>query len=218
MNLGEAKAYVRRRLDDVTAPYLWLDPEIIGYINESQKEAAERAFLIYDETSTLTELDVTAGEPKVALDARIISVDRVSLDDCGSLCRTNTAELDKLSSRWERAEGRPHSFYEQEKYLRLVPTPAAAGTLHVALWRVPLEPFCASADNGEDFEIAPRYHERMLDWAIRCAYLKRDAETYDENKAAQHDALFTTEFGARRTANVQRKQRLHRPPIVRPQW
>ncbi len=52
----------------------------------------------------------------------------------------------------------------------------------------------------------------------RCAYLKQDAETFDKMKAGEYGALFTASFGERPDANVQRKQRDRRPPVVACSW
>lgn len=219
MNLGEAKKDIRRRLDDVAAPFLWSDAEIVSYINEAQKEAAERALLIYDETSSLTEIAVQAGVATYDLDPRVLRVDRVfSVDRGRALNRTTVPVLDQESPRWEVRQGRPHSFIEEARYLRLFPIPAAAGEIRLSLWRVPLEPFGCDAQNDEEFEIDARHHVRMLDWALSLAYLKRDVDTYDEQKSAVYAAKFTESFGVRPDANMQRKQRIKRVPICRPSW
>jgi hypothetical protein len=50
-----------------------------------------------------------------------------------------------------------------------------------------------------------------------CALLKTDAETLNVQKALKHEKVFERSFGARLDANVQRKHRDRRPPIVRMQ-
>ena len=48
--------------------------------------------------------------------------------------------------------------------------------------------------------------------------LKQDAEVFDTSKAATSLALFVQSFGERPDANVQRKQRDRRPPVVQCNW
>jgi hypothetical protein len=56
-----------------------------------------------------------------------------------------------------------------------------------------------------ELEIAARYHLDLLDWVERLAYLKRDAETYDQARADRAEARFIRTFGERpNTANLQR--------------
>lgn len=216
MKLADLIKTARGRLDDQAAPFLWSDPELTGYINEAENEAAERARLLHDETSAMTRVDVVAGTAQYKLDGKVVGLDRVVLDSTGlPLARTTREEMDDCMPGWESHEGTPRFFIEREGYLRLVPKPMAADTLSLALWRLPLEPLEGTDDEPE---IAERHHARMLDWAYHLAYLKRDADTFDEQKAASFAARFTDSFGIRPDANVQRKQRLHRAPTVKPQW
>lgn len=216
MNLKALIDAMRLRLDDKAQPYLWSKEELTEYINEAHAEAAERARLIYDETGPLTRVTVTAGKAEYALSPDILGIDRVLLVSRGDvLDRTTREELDCSLSRWPTIEGLPRMFFEREKYLRLVPTPAAADTLNLSLWRLPKAELCNDADCPE---IPERFHRRMLDWAYHLAYLKRDSETFSPEKANYFEARFIDGFGIRPDSNVQRKQRLHRAPTVRSSW
>ena len=57
-----------------------------------------------------------------------------------------------------------------------------------------------------------------MNWALRCAYLRPDADGYDRDQAQLHETLFERDFGARPDANVQRKQRDKRPRLVKSHW
>lgn len=216
MNLKQCKDRLRRRLDDLATPLLWSNAELVEYINEAHREAAERARLIYDEDGALTQVSVTAGTARYELDPAILGLNRVVLESNGLPLRRRTTEwMDENCPGWERNEGAPRVFVEREKYLVLSPTPLVDDAIRLSLWRVPLEPL---DDDDDEPEFAPRHHERMLDWAVHLAYLKRDADTYDEQKADRYEASFERSFGMRRDSNVQRKQRLHRVLTVKPQW
>jgi hypothetical protein len=111
--------------------------------------------------------------------------------------------------------GQPKFFIEDEGRIRLVPQSPMDDALSLTVYRLPLAPMAQETDAPE---IHPKYHYRMLDWALRCAYLKQDSETLDKAKAADYQALFEKSFGVLPDANVQRKQRAHKPSIVKMHW
>jgi hypothetical protein len=84
-----------------------------------------------------------------------------------------------------------------------VPNPTANGSLNLVVHRLPVSPM------GTSPEISPLHHRRMLDYAYKLAYLKRDADTYDPVKAMDFDRLFTESFGIRRDARLQARQLKH---------
>lgn len=199
---------------------LWSDDEIAGYLTEAVNEAAERALLIEDHTTpaacTIT-LQPGVGEYK--LHPAVLRIKRLSWNG-RPLSETSTEELDDEHLAWETLPGRPCRFvHTGSDTLRLFRIPraediAVASTLALTVYRTPLEPY--SADNGSEVpELKTLYHDRLMQWMYRCAYLKKDSETFDPNAAAKHEAAFTASFGQRPDANVQRKRRDKRPPVVR---
>ncbi len=218
MTLEQLVAECRSRLDDEAAPYLWSESDLVRYINEAENEACIRARLIYDESSAeFSNAALLADQPTVVLDARILAVDRVRLTSTGrTLERVTRNRLDdQYGGRWENAQGVPRRFFEELGYLRVFPSPTISDELRLSLWRLPSEAMEADEDEPE---IAPRFHLQMIDWAIRLAYLKRDADAFDQAKADRHEASFEKSFGPRPDANVQRKRRIKKVPIVRPRW
>ena len=87
----------------------------------------------------------------------------------------------------------------------------------MTVFRGALKPLRADLDTAKP-EIHERFHERLMDWVLHRAYLKQDADTFDPGKAAQSLALFVQAFGERPDANVQRKHRDRRPPVVHINW
>ncbi len=124
---------------------------------------------------------------------------------------------------WENLKGLPRCFIFEpaagirSASVRLVRMPTQADTLALPVYRGALKPLSADIDTGKP-EIPERFHERLMDWVLHRAYLKQDAETFDPAKAAQSLALFIQSFGERPDANVQRKRRDKRPPLVRSSW
>lgn len=208
MNLGELRAVFRNLAGDTAAPYLWSNEEIALHATQAEQEAAERARLIYDES---IEIDLAPGESRYVLPASVLQVcsawlvPRSRIDVVPHECLPET-----LSS------GVPRQAAEtRDGLLEVWPVPSAAGILHLGVFRLPNNPLQLDADEPE---IHARHHYRLLDWMLRCAYLKSDADAQDERRAAAYEAAFERSFGARPDANVQRKQHGRHVPTVRVNW
>lgn len=217
MTLADLISAFRARADDTAEPFLWSDDEVTLILNEAEVEAATRARLIQDSTTpAVTQIAVTAAGVDYPLHAAILSVERAKLaSQPKPLTRTTREELDAAYPNWEALTGQPKFFIEDNGRLRLVPQSTMDDSLSLTVFRLPLEPMAEDTDTPE---IHAKYHYRMLDWALRCAYLKNDSETLDKSKAADYQALFEQSFGVLPDANVQRKQREHKATTVRINW
>lgn len=218
MNLRDLIVAFRARADDLTEPPLWSDDEVTLYLNEAQNEAATRALLIRDSTTAaVCTIAITTVPTDYALHTSVLVVDRVKLaSQTSPLARVTVDWLDENCADWEAGTaGTPRYFVEDAGRIRLVPKSSVSDTLALTVYRLPLE-----AMNAEDDvpEIHAREHHRMIDWALRCAYLKPDTDAFDKKRALDSEAMFEASFGLRPDANVQRKQREHRPTIVRMNW
>jgi hypothetical protein len=203
----------REAVDDEAQPYLWSDAEVGRYLDDACKEAAVRARLIRDattatfDTEPVCEIDVVANTHTYQLHPTIFDVERAKLDgDTCTLKLTSTEEMDRESPGWDSLTGSPKYLLIDHQGIglsaRLVPEPKKNDTLRLTVYRTPLKSVNSVDDEPE---IPPRFHEHLVDWMIRCAYLKRDAETLDEPKAKDAEVRFTVSFGIRVDANVQRK-------------
>ena len=214
MTLEDMIAACRNQTGDTVQPYLWSDLEWALFLNQAENEAVERAQLLLDaSTAEVCQIAVVAGTATYPLHSSIIKIQRAKLAlGRAPLAETSIEALDEEGD-WEAQTGTPGCFFQtSDSTITLVPIPAVSDTLRLRVYRLPLEPMVVDADTPE---IAAKHHYRMLDWALRCAYLKQDAETLDKAKAAEHEGIFTAAFGARPDANVQRKRRDRRPPVVR---
>lgn len=223
MKVEDFIAEFRDAVADKADPPFWTSENIVRYLNEAVQEACERAYLIEDR-STLAASPITLvpGVDTYSLHPSIFQIKRLSLQG-RPLDETSIEALDAESAGWESRSGQPRCFiFEQASGLqsarvRLVPTPTTANTMTLTVYRGALKPLSADQDMAKP-EIPERFHERLMDWVLHRAYLKQDADTLDPNKAAQFLALFVQAFGERPDANVQRKQRDRRPPVVRCSW
>lgn len=219
MNAADFVAEFRRVMDDTSAGYLWQDEEIIRYLNSAVDEACERALLLEDRSSAACCLiDLDAAETTYALHPSVIKVKRVALAG-RPLEHSSEEALDCQSPGWESRTGAPRAFFiVGDRQLRVVPTPAEAATLVLTVYRRPLTPVPPENFDNATIELPEVYHLRLMPWIYRCALMKSDSETVNRDKALEHEAVFERSFGVRPDANVHRKRRDRRPPVIQMLW
>lgn len=191
----------RSEVDDVVAPYLWSDPELIEYANDAQLEACRRARLIVDgSTTAICQIAVVANTATYALDPRVLFIRRARLTGLLPLKRKNLQDMDSQYPGWEDASASTPSAlipdFETGK-IRLYPKPIANTTLNLMVVR---DPLAEMNDDTDTPEIAARYHRSLRFWMMHRAYLKKDADANDPKKAAESLALFEQEFGKKSSA------------------
>lgn len=205
MTLLELRTLFRSRSKDTIAPYLWADDAIDHFLNEAESEAAERASLIYDDTTAaVTQIAVVAGTKRYALHSSITRIDYAKLGD-------NPVYV------VDQNEYSPRGFFmlPNSTHLEFNFEPQAAETLTLGVYRQPLVRLSLDTDVPEIPEI---HHPRLIDWALHLAYLEPDTDTFDQTRADRHEARFIENFGQRTDANVARKQRERRAHVVRCNW
>ena len=217
MRVQDLIAEFRRVTTDTVFPYHWDDSEVVSYIHDAVNEACERALLIEDSTTAaVCNIALEAGEASYTLHDSVIDITRAKLGT-QKLTETSVEFLDLDSTTWEEREGEPRQFYcVGLTGIRVVPIPTEAATLSLTVHRRPIDPIDIDTDLSA---ILPAHlHLRLLPWVYRCAYLKADSEVFDATTAAAREVEFERNFGFRHDANVQRKQRDKRPPVVRAVW
>lgn len=209
-------AEFRRVMSDEAAPYFWQDDEIVRYIAEAVDEACERALLIEDRsTAEVCQIAIEAGTDEYQMHSSVIAVKRAKVGD-NLLSETSVEAMDDSGDEWETREGEPMRFIQSESSIRLTPIPTEAATLAMTVFRRPVDPIDEDTDLND--VMPERYHLRLMPWVYRCAYRKTDSETFNEKFAESREIEFTRMFGVRLDANVQRKHRDKRMPVVRINW
>jgi hypothetical protein len=226
MTLSELIAAFRQRTDDVVEPTFWSDLDIIGYLNEAESEAAERALAIYDSvTPAVTQIAIEPARAQYSLHPAILRLAdrtiRLASQPRCCLQPMDVGELDRrFACHWQDRRGTPRWFYLRgldagvrgAQTLNLVPIPDRADELHLAVYRVPLTPM---AKDNDCPELPARMHLRLLNWALYLAYLKEDSEICQPAKAQLYAQMFERDFGYRHDALTQRQQLERRYPVVR---
>ena len=131
----------RVRADDAATPPLWSDATLALYANEAQIEAAQRARLIDDRSSVITQVAVTAGTAVYGLDSRIILLRRVKLaSQTAPLPKIDERDLDAIDGNWENGADAPPAVWLPwgSNQARLYPGPDANDTMSLWVVREPL--------------------------------------------------------------------------------
>ena len=208
MTLTQLIASFRSEARDQVEPYLWTDAEVKGYFNDAEQEAATRALLLYDDVNaSVCDFETVIDEARYALHEKVLEIRKAVLisDDFRRVLDLEKRErLNDEDDDWEGwSSASPTRFLNDETAITLVPKPDAVYSVHLSVFRLPMDDMAASTDEPE---IHQRHHQKLIEWALYRAYSKHDQETYDPQKASMHEAKFERFFGKRPDANVARKR------------
>lgn len=206
MNLEQLEAKLRsERLDDTVEPYLYSSARVRDALNDAVRQAAIRKRLLLDRsTEECCSYAVAAEDANVFLHPRVLAVRSARWSGTATpLTLTTLKRMDRDRPDWpsEPAKDPTHLIVDaQTGYVVLWPTPAAAGTLSLAVWRAPLE--SEELEEGDDEPVIDEtFHIDLLDWAEHQCYLNKDGEAGDAQRAADAAARFTAKFGRLPTAH-----------------
>lgn len=225
MDLTALISRFRTLSGDHGVPAFWPDEQVTGFLNEAEREACERARLLYDKTTLeATRIPLVTGQREYLLHPSVFDVEAIGLmrpggDRSWPLCRSTDADM-----RWSIQHrpnlsgwGKYFFVYGDGAGRRLVIDRLPGepgGELQLEVYRYPLQEL---VDPDDEPEIPPRHHSALVHWALHLAYQTRDMEGASINRAAFHEAEFIKHFGMRDDANVARKKVRHRAPVVRAQ-
>jgi hypothetical protein len=207
MNLAALRAASRDTLDDTAKPYLWDDEALDRWANNAVREVCLRARLLKDDALSNPGtccVEVTAGQALVPFDPDILAVRSGAIArHGGKLHAVSSDDMDKIRRGWDATDAvtGPPCFMVMDlsqKRLRLYPAPDADVTLNLRVWRMPNKAERMLVDSHEPMVHLPD-PESLVHWVAFEAYMQKDAETYDQDLAASHMALFEKRFGERPT-------------------
>lgn len=208
MTFAELLTLLRQRLgDNAPSSNLYSDADCAGYLNDAQRQAAIRKRLILDNsTDDLCVFAVAAaatdatGVTSIVHHPRMLAVRTARYTgQQRPLILTTLKVMDRDYPCWpDQIPSCPtHLIVDRETgKLDLWPTPDVAGTLTLAVWRSPLEDEeCDESDFDLDPIIDETFHRDLIDWAEHLAFLTKDSETGDMQRAQAAEQRFTEKFG-----------------------
>lgn len=196
--------------------YLWPTAELEGYLVEAEREAADRADLLEEDSDpTYCELGIPANTAVVNLNPLVNRLRQVRLADGSILKKKTSALLDLIGHNWRAATGDPRYYIHTLNKLRVTPVPTVETTLYLEVTRFPV----VMADTGP--EIHFKYHEKLVHWMMYRAYSKQDADTFNAGTAEVEYKKFEIVFGESQSANTTEQRVFERPVHEhdnRPTW
>jgi hypothetical protein len=202
MELADLLLELRQnRLDDTAVPPLWGDGELVSALNDAVRQVCIRQrCLVESESVQLCTISVAAGQRVVRLHPAVIAVRSAWIPGCcEALVGIPEQRLTRTCPGWiDRDPGVPRWWIPdyQEGCIALHPTPEAATTLRLSVWRMPLEDEELDAnDPSAEPAIATHWHMDLVDWAEYRAFSKKDAETIDTDRARTAAQVFTAKVG-----------------------
>jgi len=203
---------------DLNEPYLWDDTFVLGKLNEAEREAADRARLLFDDaTVTVVDIAVTAGTAKYATSPLILDIERafwVVSDEATPLHLYDRHELDRLRDDWRTESDTPTGLVWDGVNVTLNRVPLVDGTIHLEVHRLPATSFTASTSP----EIPTIHHTELVSWALFRAFSVPDADGANPELAGVYLGRFERYFGRKRGANLRRSQRANKPHVNKTWW
>lgn len=202
--------------------YLFERNEIVGWLNEAQDEAADRALLLHEvSNAAICTIAVTAGTAVYALDERVISITRAAFTATGStdeciLVQRDVIEMDRLRRNWRTTSEEPRDFIHDTNTLRLGCLPATNGSIALECYRLPLTLIEDSATSSP--EIHRQHHRPLVHWALFRAYSRPDSEAFDPGRADKELKRFERVFGLKVDARLRRDNNANRPLFNKAYW
>lgn len=208
MKLADLIALFRRESDDRVKPYLFPDDDVIDYLAEAEREAAQRGNLIRD----TEEFPIKAGDTTLDIGALIydIQYSELMLSDgtFAKIVPTDRDTLDADRPGWRRRTDRPSAYIHDDKTLLLDAIADQDCSLYLEFYRLPEDPL---KDDSDEPEIAAAHHEHLVDWALYRAFGRPDADGYDPTRADKAEGRFSAYFGKSKNADLRRRQNKNRP-------
>lgn len=221
MTLAELIALFRSDADDIVAnPYLWSDAELKGWANEAEQEAALRAKLLFDASTTaVCQIAIAAGTTSYPLHAKVHDVEHARIiDSAGNVTRltiTDRIELERVRPDWRYETRPPRALIRYDGRIEVDCIPDSDYTLRLEVHRMPMADMVSNTDTPE---IAPIHHRHLVKWMLHRAYQRPDSETHDPERSAKAEQAFTKVFGRRPDANLRRDQQANRPQFNKAIW
>lgn len=205
MNVGELYQQFRGEVMDIAKPYLWSDWEVYGYMDDAYRMFVRLIGGVADFTSSLTQIDVVAGEAVATLDkrilrvesARLVSVNR-PLDIINKGNMTPQFQRDYGVVREAFLDNTPGALRymvigEERGKCRWIQVPMVDDVVALHVFRLPMEHIDrTNPDTKFEFdEVGEEHVPHFTLWMKHRAYMKADVDTFDKGKADGFKAQFT---------------------------
>ena len=188
---------------------LWDTDSLLRKINEAQRQACNRANLIYDDsTPRYTQIVLVAGKASYSFDQKLTVIERIILRN-KLIHKKTVEELDKRIPTWRTDSGMLNKEIHatiKGRNISFTPIPDAtdAGSIvYLETYRLPDNDLMLLSDEPE---IPEENHRDLVYWILHEAYKKQDADTFQQEKSDYYLGRFIEIFGPYVPARVRQHQ------------
>lgn len=198
----------------------WTDASLIRKFDAAQKQACNRANLIFDDTTpSYTRITLVSGKSSYDIDPRVTSIDTVIFNG-DKLDQKTPEELDRLQPTWRTDTGLLNKtvyYVIRGRKIRFNYVPDATdagGLVTMELYRLPDEDI---TKESQEPEIPEENHRDLIYWVLHENYRKQDADDFNQEKSDYFLGRFTEIFGPFVSARVRQHQMENpRSTVIRP--
>ena len=189
--------------------YLWSDASLLRKFTEAERQACNRANLIYDDsTIEYTRITLVEDQSSYDLSNKITTIENIIFDSDVVVKKTKE-ELDVLQPTWRTDTGMTDkTLYAvisgRKLRFNYVPDAVDAGSyVYLEVHRLPDVDITSVSQEPE----IPEEHQRdLIYWVLHECYKKQTADTFDQEKSDYYLARFNEIFGPAVSARVRQHQ------------
>jgi hypothetical protein len=223
---------VRVELGDEVEPYFWKEPELLGYLDEGQREFCREVPIRDSRTEEVCKITFSAGTSEVPIHKSIKKVLSILREDSNgdyTLVPMATEEnefhqfsgglgndygLSVPSTRRLTTASDYFKVYVEydEGFMRFSSPALTAGTLRLQVDRLPLK---VLENCSQNLEIRDEYGPALIAWTCYRAWAKQDSEVFDPQASSKQLSLFVDHTTR---ARIEKKRQQSQPGVVRCAW
>lgn len=195
--------------DTNSQSYLWSDASLLRKFTEAERQACNRADLIFDDSTVqYTQITLISGQASYTIDPKVTKIVQVRFDG-NVLAQKTPEELDSLQSTWRTDTGMlDKTVYYTIKGRKIrfnyIPDATDAGEIvYLDVYRLPDEDITSTS---QEPEIPEENHRDLIWWVLHECYEKRDVDSFDTNKSLEYLAKFDQIFGPPVSSRVRQHQ------------
>lgn len=195
--------------DSESARFEWDDSSMLRKINEAQRQACNRANLLFDDSSTEhAKITLVNGRVSYALSSKLTVIEKVIFD--GNVLEKRTPEqLDAEQPTWRTDTGMTDKavYYmirgRKIRFSRIPDATDAGKVISLEVYRLPDADIVSTY---EEPEIPEENHLDLIYYVLHLCYKKQDADTFNQERSDYYLARFTEIFGPYVSAKVRQHQ------------
>jgi hypothetical protein len=193
-------------LNDDVPDYLWSDKSLLRKLSEAQRQACNRADLIFDNSNSFyVRFTLVENRSSYTFDQKLTRIDRVSINGVAMIKLTREA-FNNLDAALPGMAGKDLYYCITGRTINVYPAPNAidAGSyLQLEAYRLPDVDIESTSD---ELEIPEENHRDLIWWVLHECFNKPDIDIFNQEKQYKYLQKFEEVFGSYVSARVRQHQ------------